>query len=92
MNRKVQWEQTPPDFSDYNPECLQKRGVLHQGFSPAPAMVGQEGSRPGAKVEKGQGGAAHVHTPTSTHKRVAKQATPEVEPSGQALKEMKLKL
>ena len=37
MNRKIKWEQTPPDFSDYAPDRLKshKLGPLQPALQPA---------------------------------------------------------
>lgn len=60
MNRRISWNQTPPNFDDYDPSCLQA-----QKLGPAPlALVGPVSLElPASGAKPAKGGAASPKVP-----------------------------
>ena len=63
MNRRVQWNQTPPNMNDFDPECLKAPGPLQQQSAipedeatgerkPKRASSGSTGPTPNPKAPK----------------------------------------
>ena len=67
MNRRVQWNQTPPNMNDYNPECLASgAGPLQQ--QALPAEVPNNTPKSGAKrLNNGPGPAAKIPKVETPH-------------------------